>query len=214
MIFEGAQGTLLDIDHGLYPYGTSSSAIAGGACIGAGVGPKRIDKVIGVMKAYISRVGTGPVPTELKGEVGNRIREVGKEYGTTTGRSRRVGWLDLIPVKYSIRLNSIDEIIVTKLDVLSGINPLKICVKYKCEGKTIDTVPADIRLFEKCKPVYEEIEGWPADVDWRRVVRDGYDALPKQAKEYIQTIEEYLKVPISIISVGPDRRETIVREKP
>jgi len=214
VIFEGAQGTLLDIDHGLYPYGTSSSAIAGGACIGAGVGPKRIDKVIGVMKAYISRVGTGPVPTELKGEVGNRIREVGKEYGTTTGRSRRVGWLDLIPVKYSIRLNSIDEIIVTKLDVLSGINPLKICVKYKCEGKTIDTVPADIRLFEKCKPVYEEIEGWPADVDWRRVVRDGYDALPKQAKEYIQTIEEYLKVPISIISVGPDRRETIVREKP
>ena len=214
VIFEGAQGTLLDIDHGLYPYGTSSSTIAGGACTGVGVGPKRIDKVIGVMKAYISRVGTGPVPTELKDKVGDRIREVGKEYGTTTGRPRRVGWLDLVPVKYSIRINSIDELIVTKLDVLSGINPLKICIKYKCEGRTIDTVPADIRLFEKCEPVYEEIEGWSADVDWRRIVKEGYDALPKQAKEYLQIIEEHLKVPISIISVGPDRRETIVREKP
>ncbi|MCD6593845.1 adenylosuccinate synthase [Candidatus Bathyarchaeota archaeon] len=214
VIFEGAQGTLLDIDHGLYPYGTSSSTIAGGACIGVGVGPKRIDKVIGVMKAYISRVGTGPVPTELKDKVGDRIREVGKEYGTTTGRPRRVGWLDLVPVKYSIRINSIDELIVTKLDVLSGINPLKICIKYKCEGRTFDTVPADIRLFEKCEPVYEEIEGWPANVDWRRIVKEGYDALPKQAKEYLQIIEEHVKVPISIISVGPDRRETIVREKP
>jgi len=214
VIFEGAQGTLLDIDHGLYPYGTSSSTVAGGACIGVGVGPKRIDKVIGVMKAYISRVGTGPVPTELKDKIGDKIREVGKEYGTTTGRPRRVGWLDLVPVKYSIRLNSIDELIVTKLDVLSGINPLKICIKYKCEGRTIDTVPADIRLFEKCEPVYEELEGWPADVDWRRIVKEGYDALPKQAKEYLQMIEEHLKVPISIISVGPDRRETIVRENP
>jgi len=214
VIFEGAQGTLLDIDHGLYPYGTSSSTVAGGACIGVGVGPKRIDKVIGVMKAYISRVGTGPVPTELKDKIGDKIRGVGKEYGTTTGRPRRVGWLDLVPVKYSIRLNSIDELIVTKLDVLSGINPLKICIKYKCEGRTIDTVPADIRLFEKCEPVYEELEGWPADVDWRRIVKEGYDALPKQAKEYLQMIEEHLKVPISIISVGPDRRETIVRENP
>ena len=213
VIFEGAQGTLLDIDHGLYPYGTSSSTIAGGACTGVGVGPKRIDKVIGVMKAYISRVGTGPVPTELKDKIGDRIREVGKEYGTTTGRPRRVGWLDLVPVKYSIRINSIDELIVTKLDVLSGINPLKICIKYKCEGRTFDTVPADIRLFEKCEPVYEEIEGWSANVDWRRIVKEGYDALPKQAKEYLQIIEEHLKVPISIISVGPDRRETIVREK-
>jgi len=214
VIFEGAQGTLLDIDHGLYPYGTSSSTVAGGACIGVGVGPKRIDKVIGVMKAYISRVGTGPVPTELKDKIGDKIREVGKEYGTTTGRPRRVGWLDLVPVKYSIRLNSIDELIVTKLDVLSGISPLKICIKYKCEGRTIDTVPADICLFEKCEPVYEELEGWPADVDWRRIVKEGYDALPKQAKEYLQMIEEHLKVPISIISVGPDRRETIVRENP
>ena len=213
VIFEGAQGTLLDIDHGLYPYGTSSSTIAGGACIGVGVGPKRIDKVIGVMKAYISRVGTGPVPTELKDKIGDRIREVGKEYGTTTGRPRRVGWLDLVPVKYSIRINSIDELILTKLDVLSGINPLKICIKYKCEGRTFDTVPADIRLFEKCEPVYEEIEGWSANVDWRRIVKEGYDALPKQAKEYLQIIEEHLKVPISIISVGPDRRETIVHEK-
>lgn len=210
VIFEGAQGTLLDIDHGLYPYGTSSNTIAGGACTGVGVGPKRIDKVIGVMKAYISRVGTGPVPTELKDGLGEKIREVGKEYGTTTGRPRRVGWLDLVPVKYSIRLNGIDELVITKLDVLSGISPLKICTEYKCGDKTINTIPADIRTFEKCKPIYEELEGWQADVDWRRIAEEGYEALPEQAKEYLQKIEEHVKVPISIVSVGPDRRETII----
>jgi len=194
----------------LYPYGTSSNAIAGGACTGVGVGPKRIDKVLGVMKAYTSRVGTGPVPTELKDHIGERIRDVGKEYGTTTGRPRRVGWLDLVPVKYSIRLNDIDSLAITKLDVLSGINPLKICVRYRCGNRMIDTIPADIRTFEKCEPVYEELEGWRADVNWRRVVEEGYEALPEQAKEYIQRIEEHVKVPISIISVGPERRETII----
>jgi len=213
VIFEGAQGTLLDIDHGLYPYGTSSNTVAGGACTGAGVSPKRIDEIIGVMKAYTSRVGAGPVPTELKNDTGERIREVGKEYGTTTGRPRRVGWLDLVPVKYSIRLNGIDKLAITKLDVLSGLNPLKICIKYRCGNKTIDTIPADIRTFEKCEPVYEELEGWEANVDWRKIVEEGYEALPEQAKEYIQRIEEHVRVPISIISVGPERRETIVLEK-
>jgi len=210
VIFEGAQGTLLDIDHGVYPYGTSSSTIAGGACIGAGVSPKRIDKIIGVMKAYTSRVGTGPLPTELKDDIGKRIREVGKEYGTTTGRPRRVGWLDLVQVKYSARLNGIDELAITKLDVLSGINPLKICVKYRCGNKMLDRIPANIHTFEKCEPVYEELEGWKADVNWRRIVNEGYEALPEQAKEYIRKIEEHVKLPVSIISVGPERRETII----
>ena len=210
VIFEGAQGTLLDIDHGLYPYGTSSNTIAGGACTGVGVGPKRIDKVIGVMKAYTSRVGTGPVPTELKNEIGERIREAGREYGTTTGRPRRVGWLDLVPVKYSIRLNGIDTLVITKLDVLSGINPLKICVGYRYENRTIDTIPSDIRIFEKCKPIYEEIEGWETNVNWKEIAEEGYEALPGQAKEYLRRIEEHVKVPISIISIGPEREETIV----
>ena len=210
VIFEGAQGTLLDIDHGLYPYGTSSNTIAGGACTGVGVGPKRIDKVIGVMKAYTSRVGTGPVPTELKNEIGERIREAGREYGTTTGRPRRVGWLDLVPVKYSIRLNGIDTLVITKLDVLSGINPLKICVGYRYENRTIDTIPSDIRIFEKCEPIYEEIEGWETNVNWKEIAEEGYEALPGQAKEYLRRIEEHVKVPISIISIGPEREETIV----
>jgi len=213
VIFEGAQGTLLDIDHGLYPYGTSSSTVAGGACIGAGVSPKRIDEIIGVMKAYTSRVGTGPLPTELKNNIGERIREVGKEYGTTTGRPRRVGWLDLVPVKYSIRLNGVDKLVITKLDVLSGLNPLKICIKYRCGNKILDTIPADIRTFEKCEPIYEELEGWEANVNWRRIVKEGYESLPEQAKKYIQRIEEHVKVPINIVSVGPERQETIILNK-
>ena len=210
VIFEGAQGTLLDIDHGIYPYGTSSNTIAGGACTGVGVSPKKIDKIIGVMKAYISRVGTGPVPTELKDEIGDRIREAGGEYGTVTGRPRRVGWLDLVPVKYSIRINGIDELVVTKLDVLSGVNPLKICVGYEYEGRRLDTIPANIRVFERCKPIYEELDGWDANINWKRVSEKGYDALPRQAKEYLERIEEHVKVPIRIVSVGPERRETIV----
>jgi len=210
VIFEGAQGTLLDIDHGIYPYGTSSNTIAGGACTGVGVSPKKIDKIIGVMKAYISRVGTGPVPTELKGEIGDRIREAGGEYGTVTGRPRRVGWLDLVPVKYSIRINGIDELVVTKLDVLNGVSPLKICIGYEYEGRRLDTIPANIRIFERCKPIYEELEGWDANINWKRVAEKGYDALPRQAKEYLERIEEHVKVPIRIVSVGPERRETIV----
>jgi len=213
VLFEGAQGTLLDLDHGLYPYGSSSSTIAGGACTGVGVSPTRINEVVGVMKAYTSRVGTGPVPTELTDKVGDRIRSVGHEYGTATGRPRRCGWLDLVPVKYAIKLSGISKLVVTKLDVLSGINPLKICVSYKAENKTIDVIPASISLFEKCEPVYEEIEGWQEKVDWRKVVNEGYNGLPEQAKAYLARIEELVGVPITIVSVGAERRDTIVIEE-
>ena len=212
VIFEGAQGTLLDIDHGLYPYGSSSNTIAGGACTGVGVGPSRIDKVIGVTKAYISRVGTGPVPTELKDDVGERLRSVGQEYGTTTGRPRRCGWLDVVPVKYSVRLSGVTELVVTKLDVLSGIDPVKICLHYKCENRIVDYIPASLKLFERCEPVYEEMEGLPDSVDWHKVALGGYDALPEQAKAYLGRIEELVKVPIRLVSVGPERRDTIVIE--
>jgi adenylosuccinate synthase len=213
VLFEGAQGTLLDLDHGLYPYGSSSSIVAGGACTGAGVGPTRIDEVIGVMKAYTSRVGAGPVPTELTDAVGERIRKVGHEYGTATGRPRRTGWLDLVSVKYAIKLSGISKMIVTKLDVLSGINPLKICVGYKADDKILDTVPAGLSLFSKSKPVYEEMESWPEKVDWRKVVAKGYGGLPEQAKAYLARIEELVKVPITVVSVGAERRDTIVIDK-
>ncbi len=213
VLFEGAQGTLLDLDHGLYPFGSSSSIVAGGACTGVGVGPTRIDEVIGVMKAYTSRVGAGPVPTELTDAVGERIRKVGHEYGTATGRPRRTGWLDLVSVKYAIRLSGISKLIVTKLDVLSGINPLKICVGYKADDKILDTVPAGLSLFGKSKPVYEEMEGWQEKVDWRKVVQKGYGGLPEQAKAYLEKIEELVKVLITVVSVGAERRDTIVIDK-
>ncbi len=213
VLFEGAQGTLLDLDHGLYPFGSSSSIVAGGACTGVGVGPNRIDEVLGVVKAYTSRVGEGPVPTELTDAVGEKIRNVGHEYGTATGRPRRTGWLDVVPVRYSVRLNGISKLVITKLDVLSGINPLKICVDYKADDKKVDTIPASLSLFQKCKPVYEEMEGWQEKVDWRKAVDKGYGGLPEQAKAYLARIEELVKVPITIVSVGAERKDTIVVEK-
>lgn len=213
VLFEGAQGTLLDLDHGLYPYGSSSSTVAGGACTGVGVGPTRISEVVGVMKAYTSRVGTGPVPTELTDVVGEKIRNVGHEYGTATGRPRRTGWLDLVPVKHSIKISGISKLVVTKLDVLSGINPLKICVSYKAENKNVDIVPASLSLFQKYKPVYEELEGWQEKVDWGKVATEGYNGLPEQAKAYLARIEELVRVPITIVSVGAERRDTIVIEE-
>lgn len=212
VIFEGAQGTLLDIDHGVYPYGTSSNPTAGGACTGVGVGPTKITKVIGVTKAYTSRVGTGPVPTELKDEIGERIREKGGEYGTTTGRPRRCGWFDVVPVTYSIRVNGISELALTKLDVLSGINPIRLCLHYKSEDEIIAEIPADLKMYEKCRPVYEELEGWPSSVEWSKVAQEGYDALPQKAKAYIERIQELVRVPIKTISVGPERKDTIVTE--
>ncbi|MCS7120576.1 MAG: adenylosuccinate synthase [Nitrososphaerota archaeon] len=212
VIFEGAQGTLLDVDHGIYPFGTSSNATAGGACTGVGVGPTKIEKVIGVAKAYISRVGTGYVPTELRDDIGERIRVIGGEYGTATGRPRRCGWFDLVPVKYSIRVNGISELILTKLDVLSGINPLKICLHYMCEGKVVSDVPADLTKYEKCVPIYEEMEGWSGSIDWHKVAVGGYDAMPEEAKAYVERIEELTGVPIKMISVGQEREDTIIKD--
>ncbi len=213
VIFEGAQGTLLDIDHGVYPFGTSSNAIAGGACTGVGISPTKIDEVIGVTKAYLSRVGTGPVPTELKDAVGERIRNKGGEYGTTTGRPRRCGWFDAVPVKYAIRVNGITSLAITKLDVLSGIDPIKICLRYQIGQKTVNEIPASHELYAKCRPVYEEHKGWPdLNDEWHNIAKKGYDALPAQTKAYLGRIEELVGAPIKIISIGPERQDTIVVE--
>jgi adenylosuccinate synthase len=214
VLFEGAQGTLLDVDHGTYPFVTSSNPIAGGACVGAGVGPTKIDKVIGVSKAYTTRVGTGPLVTELFGGIGDKIRERGGEYGTVTGRPRRCGWLDLPMLRYSIILNGISEIALRKLDVLEGIDPIKVCVAYEINGEEREVMTPFIEELEKCKPVYEELKGWDevGPSSWERIAKQGYDALPSQAKRYIEFIEERLSVPIKMIGVGPKRETTIMRE--
>jgi len=213
VLFEGAQGTLLDVDHGTYPYVTSSNPIAGGACVGVGVGPTKIDKVIGVAKAYTTRVGTGPFVTEIHGGLGNKIRERGGEYGTVTGRPRRCGWLDLPMLRYSIILSDISEIALRKLDVLEGIDSIKVCVAYEFNGEEREVMTPFVEELERCKPIYEELEGWEemGPGSWERIARQGYEALPSQAKRYIEFIEEQLSVPIKMIGVGPKRETTIVR---
>lgn len=205
ILFEGAQGTLLDIDYGTYPYVTSSHPISGGVCVGAGVGPNAINKVVGVCKAYTTRVGKGPFPTELFDETGNLIREKGWEYGTTTGRPRRCGWLDLVILKYSTRLSGITDIAITKLDTLAGIDKLKVCTSYELDGRIIDYFPASLTDLAKCRPVYEEFEGWDDSIAKARA----YDDLPLNAKRYLKRIEELTEAKISIVSVGPGRDETI-----
>jgi len=214
VLFEGAQGTLLDVDHGTYPYVTSSNPIAGGACVGVGVGPTKINKVVGVTKAYTTRVGTGPFVTEIHGDLGDRIRERGGEYGTVTGRPRRCGWLDLPMLRYSIILSDISEIAMRKLDVLEGIDPIKVCVAYEFNGEEREVMTPFVEELEMCKPVYEELEGWGkiGPKSWERIARQGYEALPSQAKKYIEFIEEQLSVPIKMIGVGPKRETTIVRD--
>ena len=213
VIFEGAQGTLLDVDHGTYPYVTSSNVTAGGACTGVGIGPTRIKKVIGVVKAYTTRVGEGPFPTELEDKTGKRMREVGGEFGTTTGRPRRCGWLDLVIVNYSKRINGLDEIAITKLDVLNGINPLKICIAYEVEGKRTKEFPASAEILSKAKPVYIDMPGWKemSEEEIRETVRKGYEALPKEARDYLEKIEKETGIPIKIVSFGASRERTIVR---
>ncbi|RLG53384.1 MAG: adenylosuccinate synthase [Thermoproteota archaeon] len=213
VLFEGAQGTLLDVDHGTYPYVTSSNPIAGGACVGVGVGPTKIDKVIGVAKAYTTRVGTGPFVTEIHGGLGDKIRERGGEYGTVTGRPRRCGWLDLPMLRYSIILSDISEIALRKLDVLEGIDSIKVCVAYEFNGEEREVMTPFVEELERCKPIYEELEGWEemGPGSWERIARQGYEALPSQAKRYIEFIEEQLSVPIKMIGVGPKRETTIVR---
>ena len=206
VIFEGAQGTLLDLDHGTYPFVTSSSPIAGGACTGAGVGPLKIDRVTGIVKAYVTRVGSGPFPTELDDEVGRHMLDVGGEFGTTTGRQRRCGWFDGLILRYATRINGLSDMVLTKLDVLTGISPLKICVGYDYKGKIYREFPPHQTIFHKCQPVYEEHEGWTEDITGVINVAD----LPKAAKNYIARIEELAGVKFSIISVGPKRSQTII----
>ena len=210
---EGAQGTHLDIDHGIYPYNTSSNSTVGGVCTGLGVPPSEIKYVIGVVKAYTTRVGTGPVPTELKNEIGNHLREKGHEYGTTTGRSRRCGWLDLALVKHAHRLNRFTHIVLTKLDVLSGLKELKIAVKYKHKDYgEIDYVPASMNEFAECEPIYETLPGWDdlSEENWTRICESGIQSIPENVKKYIDFIENYLKIPVLMASFGPERKQGIL----
>jgi len=211
VIFEGAQGTLLDIDHGTYPFVTSSNPTIGGALTGSGIGPKNLNTVIGVMKAYVTRVGGGPFPTELTGEIGNKIREKGAEFGTTTGRPRRCGWLDGVALRFATRVNGLDGLAVMKLDVLGGLEKVKICNSYECNGKTVKEFPANLKVLEKCVPVYESFNGWPdfSDQKWMDMARKGYHALPNNMRDYLKKIEEIAGVPIYFVSIGPGRESTI-----
>ncbi len=210
ILFEGAQGTQLDIDHGTYPFVTSSNTIAGNACNGAGFGPSHIDSVIGILKAYTTRVGEGPFPTELFDQVGNQLQEKGGEFGATTGRKRRCGWLDGVVANDAVRLNGITGLAITKLDVLSGQPKIKIANAYDSGGKRLLAMPANIKEASKVKPVYEEVNGWQQEV---REVRN-YDDLPVQAKDYIKRIEDMTGVESVIVSVGPDREETLLLKNP
>ena len=205
VLFEGAQGTLLDVDHGTYPYVTSSCSAAGGACTGLGVGPTRISKVLGVMKAYTTRVGGGPFPTEIKGSLSEILREKGGEYGATTGRPRRCGWLDVVILRHSVRINGLTGIAVTKLDVLDGLEKLKICKSYKYNGSKLKEFPKEINIFEACHPVYEELEGWSTSTVGIRK----FTKLPKAAKVYLKRIEDLLGIEIQLISTGQRRDEII-----
>lgn len=205
VLFEGAQGTLLDIDHGTYPYVTSSNAIAGGACTGLGIGPTKISKVIGVVKAYTTRVGGGPFPTEIKDSLGDKIREKGGEYGATTGRPRRCGWIDLVILRHSVMINGVTGIAITKLDILDDLDVIKICTSYKYNGKIFYDFPKESNIFEKCEPIYEEIEGWKTSTSGVKV----FDQLPRAAKAYIKKIESMLGIEVNLISTGQRRDELI-----
>ncbi|WP_040191124.1 adenylosuccinate synthase [Clostridium culturomicium] len=205
VLFEGAQGTLLDIDFGTYPYVTSSNTISGGICTGAGIGPTMIDSAVGIVKGYTTRVGKGPFPTELDDEIGEWIREKGHEYGVTTGRSRRCGWLDLVILKTAARVSGLTSFGVTKIDTLAGLEKLKLCVGYKLDGKVIDYFPASLEDLAECEPVYEEFDGWDDSINDAR----SYDELPENAKIYLKKIEEFTGVKISIVSVGPKRDQTM-----
>ncbi|MDI3548573.1 MAG: adenylosuccinate synthase [Halanaerobiales bacterium] len=207
IFFEGAQGTLLDIDYGTYPFVTSSNPTAGGVCTGAGIGPTRIDDVIGVAKAYLTRVGEGPFPTELQDEIGELLREKGHEYGVTTGRPRRCGWFDVLILRHAFRVNGLTEIALTKLDVLSGLEEIKLCTGYRYRGELIKEFPAEVEHLSECEPVYETLPGWDEDIT---SVRD-YNNLPENARRYIERIEELVKVPVKIIGTGPKREEAIRR---
>jgi adenylosuccinate synthase len=210
LLFEGAQGSLLDIDHGTYPYVTSSNCVAGAAAAGAGIGPMHLHYVLGITKAYSTRVGEGPFPTELSDDVGERLRQRGQEFGATTGRPRRTGWFDAAALKRSSQLNGVSGLCITKLDVLDGAETLKICVGYKIDGEFSEILPVGAEELERCVPVYEELPGWQEST----VGVKTYEGLPKAARKYLKRIEELCAVPADIISTGPDRDETIVMRHP
>jgi adenylosuccinate synthase len=206
VLFEGAQATLLDLDHGTFPYVTSSHPIAGGACIGAGVGPTKINKVIGVVKAYTTRVGEGPFPTELNDEVGNQIRESGREYGTTTGRPRRCGWMDAAVIRYAGMVSGLDYLAITRLDILDELKTLKICTGYKYKGEILKEFPASLKVLGQVEPVYEELPGWQQSISGVR----NYAELPANARRYVERISEVSGVALGIVSVGPQRDQTMI----
>jgi adenylosuccinate synthase len=210
VLFEGAQGTLLDLDQGTYPYVTSSHPVAGGACIGTGIGPTAVDRVIGVAKAYTTRVGAGPFPTELEGELGETLRRVGHEFGTTTGRSRRCGWFDAVVGRLAVRVNGLDALAITKLDVLDGFSEIRICTGYRFHGETLTEFPTNFEVLEHVEPIYEIVSGWQSSTANCRT----YDELPREAQNYLKRIETILGVPVAIVAVGPERDQTIIVEDP
>jgi len=210
VLFEGAQGVLLDVDHGTYPYVTSSNTVAGNVCAGAGVGPTMIDSVMGVAKAYTTRVGEGPFPTELEDEAGNKLRERGGEYGATTGRPRRCGWFDAVVVNHAVRINGIRDLTITKLDVLNDFDKIKVCVGYRVNGKILRHAPSNFEAWKGCQPVYEEMDGWKSEI--KNVRR--FSELPAGAQRYIRRIEELTGTRAALISVGSERNETITVKSP
>ncbi|MDU2065092.1 MAG: adenylosuccinate synthase [Sporomusaceae bacterium] len=210
ILFEGAQATMLDLDHGTYPYVTSSNPIAGGASVGSGIGPSKIQQIIGVVKAYSTRVGEGPFPTELHDEVGNKIRETGHEYGTVTGRPRRCGWLDACVVRYAGHLSGIDAMAITRLDILDDLDSVKLCVGYKYNGEMIGEFPASLKVLGAVEPVYEEFPGWKTSTCHIRK----YEDLPENARKYLERLSEVAEIPLGIVSVGPDREQTMVLKQP
>jgi adenylosuccinate synthase len=208
VILEGAQGTLLDLDHGTYPYVTSSNPVAGGACTGGGVGPLQIEHVLGIVKAYSTRVGSGPFPTELEDEAGRYLLEKGHEFGTTTGRRRRCGWLDAVPLRYSIAVNSVSDLMLNKLDILSGLEEIQIATSYTVRGEEARW-PLPLEDLEHAEPVYQVLPGWEDDISDARSVAD----LPAEAVAYIEAIEDFARVPVAIVSIGPERTQTIMRRE-
>ena len=206
VLFEGAQGVMLDIDQGTYPFVTSSNPVAGGVTIGSGVGPTKINSVVGVSKAYTTRVGDGPFPTELNDEIGHQIREVGREYGTTTGRPRRVGWFDAVVVRHARRVSGVTDLSLNSIDVLTGIETLKICVAYRHKGELIEEYPASLKVLAECEPVYEEFPGWTEDITGVKKLEE----LPENARNYVERISQLTGIPLSVFSVGPDRTQTNV----
>jgi len=210
ILFEGAQGTLLDIDHGTYPYVTSSSTCAGGAATGSGVSPRDINEVVGISKAYVTRVGSGPFPTELDDETGEKLRQVGGEFGATTGRPRRCGWFDAMVIRYAVRVNGLTGIALTKLDVLSEFDTIKVCTGYELNGQQLESLPAELESFENCKPVYEELPGWNCDISKAK----SFEELPENARNYVKRLEELAGCQIILVSVGPRRDQTIILRNP